>query len=76
MSEKGKRELIEPNPGDKRFARRNDPLAWSPRGTIADVPGRRRGLRIWRDPTPDRAPAFLRWLHETTDAEVDSASIR
>lgn len=24
MSEKGKRELIEPNPGDKRFVRRND----------------------------------------------------
>jgi hypothetical protein len=24
MSEKSKRELIEPNPGDKRFVRRND----------------------------------------------------
>jgi hypothetical protein len=24
MSEKGKRELIEPNPGDKRYVRRND----------------------------------------------------
>jgi WD40 repeat protein/predicted Ser/Thr protein kinase len=59
----------------RRFARRNPPLAWSPRGTIADMPGRR-GLRIWRDPTPDRAPAFMRWLHETTDAEVDPASIR
>jgi WD40 repeat protein/predicted Ser/Thr protein kinase len=59
----------------RRFARRNEPLAWSPRGTIADVPGRR-GLRIWRDPTPDRAPAFMRWLHETTDAEVDPGSFR
>jgi WD40 repeat protein len=59
----------------RRFAKRNNPLAWSPRGTIADVPGRR-GLRIWRDPTPDRVPAFLRWLHETTDTEVDPASIR
>jgi serine/threonine protein kinase/WD40 repeat protein len=59
----------------RRFARRNDPLAWSPRGTIVDAHARR-GLRIWRDPTPDRGPAFLRWLHETTDAEVDSASIR
>jgi hypothetical protein len=59
----------------RRFARRNDPLAWSPRGTIADAPGRR-GLRIWRDPTPDDAPAFLRWLHETTDTEVDPGSFR
>jgi hypothetical protein len=44
-------------------------------GTIADMPGRR-GLRIWRDPTPDRAPAFLCWLHETTNVEADPASLR
>ncbi len=59
----------------RRFSRRTDPMSWSPRGTIADVPSRQ-GLRIWRDPTPDRGPEFMRWLHETTNLVVDPATIR
>jgi serine/threonine protein kinase/WD40 repeat protein len=59
----------------RRFSRRNDPVAWSSRGTIADVTPHH-SLRIWQDPTPDRVPTFLRWLHEVTDAAVDPASIR
>ena len=59
----------------RRFSRRNDPLAWSARGTVADVAGRR-GLRIWRDPTPSETGAFLRWLDKTTDTALEPSSIR
>ncbi|MCA9705861.1 MAG: protein kinase [Myxococcales bacterium] len=59
----------------RRFSRRNEPMAWSARGTIADATARD-GLRIWSDPTPDEVGAFLRWLDETTDAEIDAADIR
>ncbi|MEM7153527.1 MAG: protein kinase [Myxococcota bacterium] len=59
----------------RRFSRRNDPMAWSARGTVADSMGRR-GIRIWRDPTPDEVGAFIRWLWDETNAQVDPASIR
>ncbi len=59
----------------RRFSRRNEPMAWSRRGIVADVPSQR-GLRIWWDPTPDEIGAFLRWLDDTTNHVVDAASIR
>ncbi|MCB9714308.1 MAG: protein kinase [Myxococcales bacterium] len=59
----------------RRFSRRNDPMAWSARGTVADVYGRR-GLRTWSDPTPDEIGLFLRWLDDATDAKVDPTLIR
>jgi len=58
----------------RRFSRRNDPVAWSARGTVADVSGR--GLRIWSDPTPSENGAFLRWLDDATNTQTDPASIR
>ncbi|MEX1368091.1 MAG: serine/threonine-protein kinase [Nannocystaceae bacterium] len=59
----------------RRFSRRNEPMAWSARGTVADVYGRR-SLRTWSDPTPDDAAEFLRWLDDATDAVVEPAEIR
>jgi len=59
----------------RRFSRRNEPMAWSVRGTVADAVGRD-GLRIWKDPTPDEVGAFLRWLDDATDTEVDPTSFR
>ncbi|MCH9684589.1 MAG: protein kinase [Deltaproteobacteria bacterium] len=59
----------------RRFSRRREPMAWSARGVVADVPGHT-GLRIWRDPTPDEVGAFLRWLDDATNLVVDPASIR
>ncbi len=59
----------------RRFSRRNDPMAWSARGTIADVPGAK-GLRIWRDPTPGEAGAFIRWLGKATNVTVALETIR
>ncbi|MEM9454433.1 MAG: protein kinase [Myxococcota bacterium] len=64
----------------RQFSRRNDPMAWSARGTIADTTAAdatsRSGLRIWQDPTPDEVGAFLRWLDDATDAEAEATSIR
>jgi len=59
----------------RRFSRRYEPMAWSVRGTVADAVGRD-GLRIWRDPTPDEVGAFLPWLDQATDTEVDPSSFR